>query len=260
MLKGLATALRTLSILPLPGKGAEEMASALPWFAVAGCILGFILYGVALLADLVTLGSWPQGTATAVLIGGVLLTRGLHLDGLADCADGFYGAWDRERALAIMKDPRVGTFGVAALVIVLLARWVALARLVASGLAFWIVGAYIVSRLAMVELAVWLPYARPEGGTGASFVQGSRPAYGFWAVATGGVLLVYGFGAAGGLALIAGWLMALAIGLYARRRIGGVTGDVLGASCEIVETSVLTLAAAFAPHLAGYAGLLHATG
>jgi len=260
MLRGLVTALRTLSILPVPGRGAQEMASSLPWFAVAGCILGLILYGVALLADLAMAGAWPQGTASAVLIGGVVLTRGLHLDGLADCADGFYGAWDRKRALAIMKDPHIGTFGVAALVLVLLVRWVALARLAASGLAFWIVGAYIVSRLAMVELAVWLPYARPEGGTGAAFVQGAPPAHGLWALASAGILIVGGFGAAGAAALAAGWAIAAMIGLYARRRVGGVTGDVLGACCEIVETAVLILAAAFAARLPGWGGLLHSMG
>jgi adenosylcobinamide-GDP ribazoletransferase len=258
MVKGLVTALRTLSILPVPGKGAQEMASSLPWFAVAGCILGLILYGVVLLADLAMAGGWPQGTAAAVLVGGVLLTRGLHLDGLADCADGFYGAWDRERALAIMKDPHVGTFGVCALVLVLLARWVALVRLAASGLAFWIVGAYIVSRVAMVELAVWLPYARAEGGTGAAFVQGARPAHALWALASAGALLVGALGSAGAAALAAGWLIAFLCGLYAKRRIGGVTGDVLGACSEIVETAVLLLAAAFAVRMPGWGGFFHA--
>jgi adenosylcobinamide-GDP ribazoletransferase len=260
MLRGLVTALRTLSILPVPGKGAEEMAASLPWFAVAGCILGLILYGIALLVDLATAGAWPEGTAAAVLIGGAALTRGLHLDGLADCADGFYGSRERERTLAIMKDPHVGTFGVVALVAVLLVRWVALARLAAAGLVFWIVGAYIVSRVAMVGLAVWLPYARPEGGTGAAFVGNARPAHGFWALACGAALLIGGFGAAGAAALVAGWAIARAIGLYSRWRIGGVTGDVLGACSEIVETAVLVLAAAFGSSLPGWGGLFQTVG
>jgi len=249
MFRGLVTALRTLSVLPVPGRGAQDMSAALPWFPAAGCLLGLLLYGLALLAGL---AGWPAGTATAVLVGGVLLTRGLHLDGLADCADGFGGGWDRERTLAIMKDSHVGTFGALALILVLLARWAALVRLAEAGLAFWVVGAYIVSRATMTGLAVRLPYARPEGGTGAAFVNGARPRHGFWALASAAGLVLMGFGAAGVGALAAGWTLSGALGLWSRRRIGGVTGDVLGANCEIVETGVLVLAAAFGADLIGF--------
>ena len=99
MFKGLNTAIRTLSILRPPGREAEPKSSALPWFAIVGGVLGLILYGISLLADLLTHGGWPEGTAAAVLVSGIVLTGGLHLDGLVDWADALGSISDRERKL-----------------------------------------------------------------------------------------------------------------------------------------------------------------
>ena len=108
MLRELITAIRTLSILPVPGKGTEDLSSALSWFPVVGALLGGLLYLLALIASSVTDGRWPEGVAAILLLAAVVLTRGLHLDGLADWADAFGGGQDRDHTLAIMKDPGTG--------------------------------------------------------------------------------------------------------------------------------------------------------
>jgi adenosylcobinamide-GDP ribazoletransferase len=243
MLQGLVTALRTLTILPVPGREAQDLARALPWFPLAGCLLGLMLWGMALGFDLIS-GGWPAGAAVVVAAGGAVLTRGLHLDGLADWADGFGGGRDRERTLAIMKDPHVGAFGVMAIILVLMAKWVACARLMEVGSLSWVVSACIVSRSAVVELAVCLPYARAEGGTAGPFVNRALPAHRFKALALALVLVLACNGLAGAVVLFGGWAACRLLGLWFFNRVGGVTGDLLGTCCELVETGVLIACAA----------------
>ena len=268
MLTGLVTALRTLTILPVPGRDADRMSSALPWFPVVGMLLGGILCAVpqALSAALGEgHGFWCEGTAVVLLVAGTILTGGIHLDGLADWADGFFGARDRDAVLRIMKDSRIGSFGCIALVLVLLAKWACLARLLSLGRhAEWILAAYVVSRTAQVLLATSQPYARPEGGTAAAFVQGAGLRHAVLAMVAALILL----GVPGGVdwhtllvagvdggwvywkwlkqlsaLLILGGVFAAGFGMWCRRRIGGITGDTLGACSEIVETLVLAVGA-----------------
>ncbi len=221
--------------------------------------MGLVLYALALGVDAITGHEWPGGVAAFVVVGGVVLTRGLHLDGLADWADGFGGGLDREETLRIMKDPHTGTFGVLAVLCVLLLKWAALARLAALGLSAWVVAAYIASRALIVDVAFWLPYARPEGGTGAAFVREARPWHLAAALLSAAFLLLIGWGVAGLAALAVGWAIARSFGLWCRRRVGGVTGDLLGASSEIVESVVLVTVALLGPdatHLWSGGGLL----
>jgi adenosylcobinamide-GDP ribazoletransferase len=174
MLSGLVSAVRTLSLLPVPGRDATEMTRSLPWFPLVGALLGAVVYGAWRLLDAAGLSGWHQGEAVLLVLLATALTRGLHLDGLADWADGYFSLQGRKRALEIMKDPRVGTFGVIALMAVLGLKWVALTRLIEQGAAVWIVPAYVVSRTAQVELAVSLPYAGVDSGFGAAFVKDAR--------------------------------------------------------------------------------------
>jgi adenosylcobinamide-GDP ribazoletransferase len=242
MLRGLVTAGRTLTILPVPGRDADDVASALPWFPIVGLLLGGILYGAACLPLPVP---WHEGVAVLLLALGSLLTRGLHLDGLSDWADGFWGARDRDRVLEIMKDSSIGTFGGTALVCVLLAKWVCFVRILDVGSLQWIPAAYIISRVAQIDLAVSQPYARSEEGTGSPFISGAR-----WHHLLIGALL--GCLLLGGMfrsdftwviAGVAALLIARLFGLWCRRRVNGVTGDLLGACSEIVEVVVLTAGA-----------------
>jgi adenosylcobinamide-GDP ribazoletransferase len=244
MLNGFVTAVRTLTILPVPGKDSERLASALPWFPLVGGLLGAALYGLARAAGLLPDGvSAAAVGAVALLVAGTVLTRGLHLDGLADFADGFGGSRDRERVLAIMKDSSVGAFGAVALTVVLVAKFAAFHSILGLKLWEWVPVALIVSRTVQVELAAALPYARPEGGTAGSFVQGSRGWHRFVAAVVGLALCVGAAGPAGAAALPAGWIVARLLGVWYKRRVGGITGDLLGATSEMVETALLLAAA-----------------
>lgn len=250
MLRGLVTAVRTLTIIPVPGPEAQDMSRALPWFPLVGALLGYLLWGLAEIFGTLS-GPWPEGSALVVVAGSALLTRGLHLDGLADWADGFGGGRDRERMLAIMKDSHIGAFGVAAMVIILLAKWTACVRLAETGTLSWLITAYITSRFAMAELAVCLPYARSEGGTGRPFVTSARSSDRFQALGAAGLLVIIVSGAAGLVMLACGWGICRLLGGWFNRRVGGVTGDLLGACCELTEAGVLILCAAVGSELAG---------
>ncbi|MFO7958020.1 MAG: adenosylcobinamide-GDP ribazoletransferase [Candidatus Brocadiia bacterium] len=254
MPRALVTALRTLTILPVAGREADDVAEALRWFPVVGLLLGLLLWGVASGVDALTPGGWSGGAAVAVVVAYALLTRGFHLDGLADWADGFWGGWDREGTLRIMKDSRTGAFGVVAVVCALLARWVAVTRLIESGGLLWLLAAAVTARAMAVELAVWLPYARPEGGTGGVFVNDARLSHYLWSVGSAWLILCATLGPVGPVALGLGWLVVRLYGVWCRRRVGGVTGDLLGAGTEIVETTVLLVAAALASMAAPVTG------
>lgn len=248
MLKGLVTALRTLTVFPVPGRDAEKLSSALPWFPMVGALVGGILYTVARGAGALSPLAWPEATAVLVVAGGAIITRGLHLDGIADWADGFWGARDKDRVLTIMKDPRVGAFGVVALVTVLLAKWVCVTRLAMAGDLRWIVVATIVSRTMQVGLAVSYPYARAAGGTAGPFVSGARWPHLLSALLIAVALLV-AMGRKNPLfltALAIAWVMMRLFGAWCRRRVGGITGDLLGAGSELTETAVLLIGAALA--------------
>jgi adenosylcobinamide-GDP ribazoletransferase len=207
-------------------------------------LLGAIPYGLVCLAERVAGPRAPAPVlAFVVLALGAILTRGLHLDGLADWADGIGAGRDRERALAIMKDPHTGAFGAIALGLDLVGRFAALVVLLGAGRGVWIVAAATISRTAQVGWAAFLPYARADG-TAAAFVRGAR-VWHFAAALALGAGLLFAMGGAPALALLAGGLsVAAAFGFHARRRFGGITGDLLGAGNEWVEVVLLLASAA----------------
>jgi adenosylcobinamide-GDP ribazoletransferase len=241
---GLATAWRTLTVLPLPGREAVVFARALPWFPAVGLLLGT---GALLVAGAVTAAGWPAGGGAAAVLWLVLATGGLHLDGLADTVDGLCGGGPAARALAIMKDSRIGAMGAAAVALALLFKAAALARLAELGAWSWLPLPGLMSRFAMAQLVCTQPYARPEGGTAAPFFAGARavrPAPAALAALLMGLALAGATGAAALLLTMAGtaWL-----GRWWRRRLGGITGDTLGCACEATETALLALLAVAAP-------------
>lgn len=239
------SALRTLTAIPVPGRDAERLSSALPWFPVAGLVLGLTVCGAITLAGLAVGRPWPEGSAVLAIVVGVLLTRGIHLDGLADWADGFWGSRDRERVLAIMKDPHIGSFGALAVVCVVLAKWVFLVRLIAAGSLGWIIAAYTVSRTMPVVLLVAEPYARAGGGTAAPFARGAGQKHLAFAMLQALILvpLLCGCQWTWPAALLAGWGFTRIFGSWCRKRVGGITGDLLGACTEIVETAIMAAGA-----------------
>jgi adenosylcobinamide-GDP ribazoletransferase len=234
------SAFALLSRLPLPNHRGTGAASAWAW-PVVGAVLGAL--AAALAAAALWLGVTPGVTAVLILALTAMLTGGLHEDGLSDTADGLYGGWTRERRLEIMKDSRVGSYGVLALVLVTLARWSALTALLVHG-AHWealiVTGA--LSRAPMALVMALLPNAR---GTGLSHATGQpSPATALIALALAMGLAV----ALTGWTTIALIFATLAVTLWlavtALRRIGGQTGDILGATQQLAEVACLTVLSA----------------
>jgi adenosylcobinamide-GDP ribazoletransferase len=239
-LRSLRFALGLLTVLPVQPTepNARLGAGALRWAPVVGAVLGAVAGG--LLVGLAALGV-PPLVAGLLTVGFLALaTRGMHVDGLADTADGLGCYGPPERALAVMREGGVGAFAVVTLVVVLGAQAAALAELASTG----------PTAVAAVALAAatgragfcWVarrgvPAARP-GGLGA-LVAGSQPWWvpaAWWAaLAAGGLAL--GLNATIGVVLGA----ALVVGLswHTARRFGGMTGDVLGAASELAATAVL---------------------
>ena len=208
-----------------------------PYFPLVGLLLGAIVGGF----DLIAVHWWPRpvvGALDVLLL--LVLTGALHMDGLGDTADGLYGQRSPEKALAIMKDSRVGAMGAIAMAACLLLKAVATAALPAPRIIFL----FVVPALARCTplVAMWLlPYGRPEGGTGSAFYEVRPRLRDFW-----GVLLVLLLALFTGMrfgALIIAFVMTLvAVLSYYRRKLGGVTGDMLGALIEVTEVGLLLAA------------------
>ena len=190
----------------------------------------------------------PAAVAAFIAIGAlVLITGGLHEDGLADTADGFGGGRDRDGTLAIMRDSRIGSYGVLAMVIVVGLRVLCVAELHGTFTAtLALIAAAAGSRAILPAVLLYMPPARADGLGHAA----GRPARRLTidAVAIGGAVVLIGLGPFGGLLAISlAAFAALMIGRLALRRIGGQTGDVLGAIQQASETAILLAAVATQP-------------
>ena len=233
-----ATAFLTRVPVPVPA-GAADVGRAARWFPLIGGLIGG---ASALVAWTMTEILDFPGELTAMLVVALCAwaTGAIHLDGVADTVDGLGGGRDREQVLRIMRDPRIGSYGAAALIFVIGVKVTAIAALLDRDAALpFIVAAPAISRWTISALAAGLPYARTEGGLGKAVTQ-ERDIIGL-VVATAVTALI-AIGALRVDALIV-WAFAALIAVWiagtARQRIGGVTGDVFGASVELTETSVL---------------------
>lgn len=257
-IEGLTTAFRTLTIISWPGKEKDDLSGSLPWFPVVGLVLGLILYGLANAWMLIPLDHWTAGAALIILTAEICLTRGLHLDGLADWADSIGGFLHRERRLAIMKDTNLGAFGVLALIIGCMAKLVAFERLLVSGSFIWILLICSLSRNMMVELITTLPYARQEEGMADAFVKGASRKHRLVSHAICFVICIP-FGPIG-VAFFG--LAALITELFRKRcrnRFGGITGDLLGTANEIIEVGLLFVCALLNKIIFDYTGWMWVT-
>ncbi len=255
-MKALLAAVAFLTRVPLPMRwrfeGIDVGRGAL-FFPLVGAAIGVVSVTVLKLLSLRVawgaaprLGSpWLPPALVAVCLVSMTtwLTGGLHLDGLADMADGIGGGRSREDVLRIMRDPSIGAFGAIALVLLLLGKVLSLGSLVERAVApRYLVVAPALGRWATVALGRILPYARPEGGLGTAVTEHVR-AREFWGATAMAALvsLLVGPGRAA-----ACWgatiLVAAAVGWACRVRVGGVTGDTLGAASELTEVTVLLVA------------------
>jgi adenosylcobinamide-GDP ribazoletransferase len=242
---GLRLALTTFTVLPLqPGRVDRATARLAMMLAPAvGALLGLVLGAVALgLAALHPPALVLGGLIVAL---GAMLTRGLHLDGLADTVDGLGSYTAQPRALAIMRSPEVGAFGVVAVVLAVLIQAGAMAGIAERSALAALAG--MVAGLANGRLAItWacrrgMPAARPDG-LGALVAGTTRPAelwLGVALVALVAVLAVPGRPWQGPVAVLVGLAATLVVHRHAVRRLGGTTGDVLGALVEIGQTVTL---------------------
>jgi adenosylcobinamide-GDP ribazoletransferase len=230
---------RAFSFLTVLGRPAAPNARTLTWFPVVGLVVGAIVGGAWWVAG----RWWPAALAAVVAVAvDAVVTGGLHLDGLADSADGLIPPVSRARRFEIMADPRVGAFGALALVLVLGLRVGALAATPAKVLA--VMGLWCGSRTLMAVVARALPSAHPDGGLAAAFTAppgGPHRVTARYGVAVYGLALACGAAALGsgsrGIEAVAAEVVAaLAVVWFAQRRLGGYTGDVLGACGVLGET------------------------
>lgn len=268
------TALAFLTRVPVPNATCtpEAIGRAAALFPAIGALVG--LLSVAILALLARTTLPPALIALFIVLGGILLTGALHLDGLADTADGFGGGWTREDVLRIMRDHQIGTFGALALIVTLLLQVVSIATLIERGAASAaLIVAPTVGRWGIVMLGRSLPYARADGGLGRSVTDHMRnlelvvatmltvvivllvimstaiptrvPMTSATASAMADAMAGAAANAAPSLAGLATTLVATVLfGWMCRRRIGGITGDSMGAVSVICETLALVAAVA----------------
>lgn len=228
---------KALAFLTPFGGAAVPSPSALSWFPLVGAGMGLALGGIWWAADRL----WAAPVAAAVVVAADLaLTGMLHFDGLVDSADGLLPPLERGQRLDVMADPAAGAFGVGVAVVVLLLRWASLATLTPSPML--LAALWCASRLAMAEFARNLPYAR-SAGLASAFLQPGRGRLPLAGILLGGVLAALGAGdAVVGVAVLG--LSAAVVVALAVRRLGGFTGDVLGAAGMVGETAGLLAAAA----------------
>jgi len=238
---GFLSAGRFLTVLPLPGPETERTrAWSYLWFPLVGAGLGALAGGAFYLGHAV---APPVGAVLAVVV--LAATTGaLHLDGLADCADSL-GARDRESALAVMRDSRVGTYGSVALMAVLLVKAAVLWQATPAQAFRWLVTAAALSRLSPLVLAALMSYARREG-IGVAFVDAVTWRTVLMALAPALAIALFAAGPGGLAAIGVQGLLALLVRQWALRRLGGVTGDVMGATVELTEVCVLCVCAIWA--------------
>jgi adenosylcobinamide-GDP ribazoletransferase len=217
-----------------------ELSHSVPWFPVVGAVVGTLI-AVVYAAGTVLLPSFVAAALAAAF--GALVTGAFHEDGLADVADAFAGGWTKQKRFEILDDPRLGTFGVLALTSSFLVRVGAIAALDAWSALALIPAAHALSRVGGIVLMRRLPLAHSTGlgaGYAVSLTRGRELA---------GVVI--------GIAICAGligqWSMpavvlcaaaALGMGALARVKIGGISGDVLGATQQVAELAILLLGVA----------------
>ena len=229
-MRHLISAIQFITIIPMGRSDSFEPIKMIPYFPLVGLFLGLL---TAIFDQLATaLWSRPVASLLDVLFLAIL-TGAFHLDGLGDSADGLLGQRPREKALRIMKDSRLGTMGLVAILFGLALKWGGISGLSANRvLLLIVVPAY--ARAGMLFGMRFLEYGRPDGGTGLDFFKNKLELNAFWGLAPLVVISLF-------LGWLGFWLNLSFISLtclliwYFKRRVGCVTGDMLGAMAEVLE-------------------------
>ena len=241
-MKHLISAFQFLTILPLGKPRVFDASRTTPYFPVVGLGMGLIL----LLADSLFSKLWPVSIVSLLdIMLLAILSGGLHLDGLGDTADGLFSHKAPERALAIMRDSRIGVMGLLAILFILFVKWASLQALAEHrALYLLIIPAY--SRGAMMFGIKFLSYGRPEGGVGTEFFSHKPPMVALTSILLPAFISLWlGYPAIwfNGLFVI----MTALVLLYFKRRLGCITGDMLGATAEVEEAWLFLVACAAPP-------------
>ena len=233
----LRVAIALLTRLPLPhpdfnALGDRPAAHAAWAYPLVGLIIGGL--GIAVIWGALALGLPPAAAALIALLITVFCTGAMHEDGLADCADGFWGGWTVERRLEIMKDSQIGTYGVIALIFALCMRWVLITALAhEESYVMALLCAAVMSRAAMVCIMYSLPHARQSGlsrQTGRPPLAVAGGAMGFW-----GIALLFCAPSPVWISVLLTVASLAGVIWIAQAKIKGQTGDVLGATQQVTE-------------------------
>lgn len=229
------TAIGFLTRLPVAGGELDvrRLSRAAIWFPAVGALIGGLVALVRLGAGEIV----PAAPATALaLLAAILITGGLHEDGLADVADAFGAHTTRERRLEIMRDPRIGAYGGLAIGFALLLPFSLLVSLDAERFAQAVLCAHVLGRCTPVIQSRLLPPARPDGS--GALLRSSTPIALAVSVTGAAFVATLAGPAAGAAALVTAAIAATTFGALALRAVGGVTGDVHGAATKITEIAV----------------------
>ncbi|HVF25787.1 MAG TPA: adenosylcobinamide-GDP ribazoletransferase [Anaerolineales bacterium] len=212
---------------------SQEMGRAVGWFPLVGVVLGILLYGINHVAQLI----FPVSVSAAItLFAWVIFTRAFHLDGFMDTCDGLFGGFSAERRLEIMKDSRMGAFGVAGGVLVLLTEYSALSA--STNLFVALMLATTLGRWSSPLVIYWFPYAREDGlGIEMKRNVGWREVLLATSITSITAWLVYGW--LGFLFMVAAATIGFLVALYAMHLLPGLTGDIYGTVTTLIE--MLTL-------------------
>lgn len=237
---GLLGAIVFLTRIPVRTTRSLDTARSVPWFPIVGLLIGTLVGGIAALLE-----PWssPYVAAGVAIVVGLLVTGAFHEDGLGDVADAFVGGWTREDRLRILKDSRHGTYGVVALVSSIALRFVALGALVLAGPKSAFIGAVAAHGLARSAAVFTMLVARPATGEGLGSEYVARLRRASSAVGIAVTVSV--------AAVISGWWVAVALVsavvtttvliVWSKRKIGGFSGDVLGAIEQCGEIGVFVV-------------------
>ena len=235
-MRNLIAALQFITILPLGKAQSFEPPKMIPYFPLVGILLGLLVAAF----DAVIIRFWaPAVVALLDIILLAVLTAAFHLDGLGDTADGLLGQRTTDKALEIMKDSRIGTMGLVAILFGLAIKWAGIAGLASHrSILLIVIPAY--ARAGILFGMRLLPYGRPDG-TGKPFFKSQLAPIHFWG-------LIFPVGLSLILGLKAIWLIlafVIIIGsilFFYKKRMGCITGDMLGAMTEVTESGLFLMA------------------
>lgn len=239
-MNGFITAWEFLTIIPLTRNRMvrpEELAASMAYFPLVGLILGIILS----VSNIGLLKILPGSIVDAILVAElIILTRGLHIDGFVDTIDGLAGGKTKEDILHIMRDHRVGALGAVGVIMLIMIKYLSLNSVPHDYKNLVLIAMPVMSRWLQALFTNMLPYAR-QNGMGKAFVEGVRGRQAGIATIFAALVLIVLFKFNAILIMVLMAIITYLMGLYFKKTLGGITGDVIGAVSEVNEVVFLLI-------------------